>query len=241
MKHILLKLIGYKHTYTECRSYRFAWGEVSLWTKDIGLYWRGPEYCYEPMLILQAYFFNVYIRTPSFGVKTGGYDSENVRWGFYLYPNLHDWQDSCFFFGRKSWRWYMPWTYEWEMTEHLDWNMKPVITQRDGDKQNWEIWYPKVEQYKKEYAREFDYTYRLKNGEAQHRIASVTIDRRTWKMRWFPWKKMVHTSIDVAFNDEVGERTGSWKGGTIGCSYDILSNEDPVTTLRRMESEREFK
>ena len=52
---------------------------------------------------------------------------------------------------------------------------------------------------------------------------------------------MVRTSIDVAFNEEIGERVGTYKGGTVGCSYDILPNEDPVTTLRRMESEREFK
>jgi hypothetical protein len=59
-------------------------------------------------------------------------------------------------------------------------------------------------------------------------------------MRWCPWKKMVHTSIDVKFDGEVGERTGSWKGGTIGCSYEMLPHETPENTLRRMESEREF-
>lgn len=241
MKHILLKLIGYKHTYTEGRSYRFAWGEVSLWTKDIGLYWRGPEYCYEPMLILKAYFFNVYIRTPSFGVKTGGYDSKTVQWGFYLYPNLHDWQDSCFFFGRKDWRWYMPWTYAWESTEHLDQDLKTVIVKEEKSNRNWDKYYEESEKYKKNYARTYDYTYNLKNGEVQQRKASVTIERRTWHMRGWPWKKKIITSIHVAFDDEVGECTGSWKGGTIGCGYNLLPNETPEQCLRRMERERKFK
>jgi hypothetical protein len=51
---------------------------------------------------------------------------------------------------------------------------------------------------------------------------------------------MVSTTLDVKFDDEVGERSGSWKGGTIGCSYEMLPNETPEQTLRRMEKEREF-
>lgn len=47
-------------------------------------------------------------------------------------------------------------------------------------------------------------------------------------------------AIDVQFSDEVGERTGSWKGGTIGCGYNMLPGESPLDTLRRMEAERKF-
>jgi hypothetical protein len=50
----------------------------------------------------------------------------------------------------------------------------------------------------------------------------------------------VRTSIEVGFDDEVGERTGSWKGGTIGCGYDMLPDESAVQCLRRMERERKF-
>jgi hypothetical protein len=44
----------------------------------------------------------------------------------------------------------------------------------------------------------------------------------------------------IEFNDEVGERTGSWKGGTLGCGYNLLPNETPLECLRRMEKERKF-
>lgn len=47
-------------------------------------------------------------------------------------------------------------------------------------------------------------------------------------------------SIDVEFNAEVGERTGSWKGGCIGCGYQMNPNETPLQALRRMEAERKF-
>ncbi len=240
----LLKLIGYKHNYAgRDRSYKFSWGEISLWSKDIGFDWSGPHYCYEPKLVIQAYFLNIYIQTPSFGLKAAQSSKEEVQYGFYLYPSLHDWQDTCFFFGKdRSWRWYMPWTYAWESTEHLAHDLKTVIVkeQKQKGKRDWFAYDKQRQEYEKNHTQVYDYTYRLKNGEVQHRKASVTIERRTWYMRWLPCKKKVITSIDINFDGEVGERSGSWKGGTIGCSYEMLPNETPEQCLRRMESEREF-
>jgi hypothetical protein len=46
--------------------------------------------------------------------------------------------------------------------------------------------------------------------------------------------------IEIEFDKEVGERAGSWKGGTIGCSYGIKSNETAYQCLLRMEQERKF-
>lgn len=44
----------------------------------------------------------------------------------------------------------------------------------------------------------------------------------------------------VEFDDEVGERTGSWKGGCTGCSYEWERNETMLSALRRMEATRKF-
>ena len=52
---------------------------------------------------------------------------------------------------------------------------------------------------------------------------------------------MERVNIDVQFDGEVGERSGSWKGGTVGCGYDKLPHESIEQCLRRMEKEREFK
>lgn len=92
----------------------------------------------------------------------------------------------------------------------------------------------------------YPYTYILKDGTVQNRKAKVSVERRTWWQRWFGLgkkhltPKKVRTSINVEFDGEVGERTGSWKGGTLGCGYDLLPNETPEQCLRRMESERKF-
>lgn len=83
------------------------------------------------------------------------------------------------------------------------------------------------------------YLYRLASGKVQIRTATIKPERRVWTRPWLPWKRE-DRSIDVEFNDEVGERSGSWKGGCIGCGYEMLPGERPLDTLRRMEMERKF-
>jgi hypothetical protein len=90
---------------------------------------------------------------------------------------------------------------------------------------------------------EYDYRYTLKNGEVQERKATIFVERREWRQWWLKWTPlfaMKRTSIDVHFNGEVGERSGSWKGGCIGCGWDLKPNETPEQALRRMEKERVF-
>lgn len=89
----------------------------------------------------------------------------------------------------------------------------------------------------------YPYRYVLKNGTVQDRIATVHVERRAWRPKCLRWTSIFETrreSIDVAFSDEVGERTSSWKGGTIGCGYDLLPGETPEQSLRRMEATRKF-
>jgi hypothetical protein len=84
------------------------------------------------------------------------------------------------------------------------------------------------------------YTYKLKDGEVQERTATVYKERRIYHRKWLPFWTKVFTAISVEFSDEVGERSGSWKGGCTGCGYNILPNESMLECLRRMEKERVF-
>lgn len=71
----------------------------------------------------------------------------------------------------------------------------------------------------------------------------ITVEEREWRRRGLlglPFFRRVDRYIEVRFEKEVGNRKGSWKGGTIGCIYDILPGEDPIDTLKRMEKERSF-
>lgn len=83
------------------------------------------------------------------------------------------------------------------------------------------------------------YSYQLESGAVQFREATIYSERRQWTRPWLPWKK-VRESIWVEFNDEVGERIGSWKGGTTACGWEMKPGETPLKTLRRMEAERVF-
>lgn len=128
---------------------------------------------------------------------------------------------------RKSWDW--PW----------DLHTLAYLKQMpDGS------WVSVFDREKEPHKVVYPYTYVLASGEVQKRTATVSkrchvLCRRAFKA--FGWPKWVKESIDVEFDGEVGERTGSWKGGTIGCGYDLKPGETMEQCLRRMERERVFR
>ena len=139
-----------------------------------------------------------------------------------------------FCWGRHTKCVYMPW-----MLKHI----KCEVMRPDG------TWVPYVACYEHDkepdgrWQESYPYSYTLRNGEVQNRIATVYVERREWRQKWIQWCPffaLKRKSIEVSFDDEVGERTGSWKGGTIGCGYEMLAGETAEQTLRRMEQERIF-
>lgn len=86
-----------------------------------------------------------------------------------------------------------------------------------------------------------EYLYVRSNGEVQRRQATINGEEREYRLHyapWLPWPRLRYRSINVAFDDEVGERTGSWKGGTVGCGWTWRRGESQENALRRMERER---
>ena len=90
------------------------------------------------------------------------------------------------------------------------------------------------------YTETHPYTYVLNCGGVQNRTATCTIEKRKWHRKWFPFLTRTRQVIDITFDDEVGERSGSWKGGCTGCSYDMIEGETIEACLRRMEEKRKF-
>lgn len=89
----------------------------------------------------------------------------------------------------------------------------------------------------------YPYVYKRLNGEIQERTATINGEEREYRLHyapWLPWPRKIMRSIDIQFSDEVGERTGSWKGGTIGCGWTWLKGETQEQALHRMEKERQF-
>jgi len=66
---------------------------------------------------------------------------------------------------------------------------------------------------------------------------------RERRPKWLTWIKLfskVSRSIEIDFSSEVGEESGSWKGGCIGCSWQLKPNQTPLEALKEMESTRKF-
>ena len=90
----------------------------------------------------------------------------------------------------------------------------------------------------------YNYKYILKNSTEQNAKAHIRVEEREWRWKWLVWlpfPKKVCRAISVNFDKEIGEQSGSWKGGVLGCGYDLRKNETPLECLRRMEKERVFK
>lgn len=125
---------------------------------------------------------------------------------------------------------YMPWAWKHLRTDWLEPNGKVHSRQEPGkyDAPS-DIW------------ETHPYTYLRRNREIQQRTARIYGKRMEWRLKWatwLPWPRMVRRTISITFNDEVGEKSGSWKGGTIGCSWEWRKGETMLQALRRMERER---
>lgn len=84
----------------------------------------------------------------------------------------------------------------------------------------------------------YDYTYTLNSGEVQHRKATVFAEEREWRWHWFKWlpyPRKIQRTLSISFDKEVGERTGSWKGGVTGHGCALLPTESLEQCLRRYE------
>jgi len=89
----------------------------------------------------------------------------------------------------------------------------------------------------------FPYRYELRGGDVQTVNAEVSARRDIRRRKWLTWTRFAEwtdNSIDVNFDNEVGERAGSWKGGCLGCGWTMLPGETMESALRRMETERKF-
>jgi hypothetical protein len=226
-----LKLLGARWRDGK-RSFRMKWGEISFgrprMALQLCLFGDRPHYS----LNIEALRINLWIRLPF--LERWAREPEDIMesWGASYTAEaggLH------LRWGRKYKIITMPW-HDWQHISHM-------VRRPGGD------WVPYVgswEHDKKPDGRAEErhpYFYLLQSGEVQQRTATIHVERRIWRLRWLRWTSLfqkVRHSIDVEFDGEVGERTGSWKGGTIGCGYDLKPGETPLQCLRRMQAERRF-
>ena len=206
----------------------------------IGLFFTGFSLW---SLIFVPFLFTaygvIYLHLP---IYSGIDECETPEYGFYFY-SVDGWIPTNFVIckGINTKHIELPWNLEWYRTSMLKcdgtWETEKYRLEKK-DFWNDDIWKDKIKY------DTYEYKYTLKNGEVQNRIAKVRTEEREWRPRWFMWTSLfskVNRSINVDFSEEVGDRTGSWKGGCVGCGYTMKPGETPLQTLRRMERERKFR
>ena len=77
-------------------------------------------------------------------------------------------------------------------------------------------------------------------------VATCKIEEREWQRGkgifrlLYLGRNKVRRSLDIEFSSEVGNRKGSWKGGTIGCGIDMLEGELHDSAFRRYCEENDL-
>lgn len=131
----------------------------------------------------------------------------------------------------RSWGMFLPWT-QWRHVRHsfydLDGDLFAHVPDRDWDaRRKLETACPVVR---------FDFI----DFDGERITAATRIEEREWRFGegWFKWLSLfrrakIRRSLDLHFSAEVGERKGSWKGGTLGHSIDMLPGELHEAAFRR--------
>jgi hypothetical protein len=242
----LARVVGLREVSNGYREYRFSWGELTFRP------WLGLWYSvYHDDAHLGIGFGPgaLFLKLPMWIEQRPGTEDWNATYGFSIHRHgLHlNWRDKA-----KVLDW--PWGTTWMKTEILSYGgvsvwEETVQDQRDrlrttSPEKSLARWTAKHEKEKAvaaKHSKVFLYRYTLLSGEVQEREATVHVKRMTWGWPRLGLPLRSVKSIEVEFSDEVGERTGSWKGGTIGCGYEMRPGETPALCLRRMERERTFR
>lgn len=186
----------------------------------------------------------LYIHLP---IRTGIQDCTSAAWGLYYYSNAL-WfcigGGGNFEGGRRTKSYSMPWQLNWVRTSHLMYDEKYWFHETKNNRIDWGGSVDTVGSYEWREKNKWKETHQFTdNFDGTILNATISVDEMEWRPKWFKWTSLfrkVRRSIDIKFDREVGGRKGSWKGGTIGCGYELRKNETPLECLRRMEKERKF-
>jgi hypothetical protein len=226
---LILRLLGARYR-SYPRTFRMKWGEVSFGDAGFafGIHLFGDPVHFSLNIHL-PWLFNVYVRLAFLQRFAREPEEMMETWGIsYSTAPATLWLR----WGARYKLITMPW---------CDWHhVSTEVLLPDG------TWAPEVNSWERDktpdgrHTETHPYNYLLRNGEVQRCTATIFVERRTWRLRRLRFIRKSRTSIDVSFSEEMGEGRGSWKGGTLGCGYDLKPNETPRECLKRMERERRF-
>lgn len=147
----------------------------------------------------------------------------------------------------QRWGYFLPWT-QWRHVRHSFYDLagEHVATLPDtgkpylGNLNRWER-ERAIADATPAVAFEFD------DFDGERIVATTKIEEREWRFGtgYFKWlslfrKPKISRSLDLRFSSEVGRRKGSWKGGTVGHSIEMLPGELHESAFRRYCAQNEM-
>ncbi len=159
------------------------------------------------------------------------YDVHSREYGFYVFDGHF-----CIHYGRQthdssttqSWSRFLPWT-QWRHVRHSLYDMDGNhFADMPETRRMLDTW----EERKALEDSCPSATFEFKDFDGQKLVVQAKIEEREWRAGegWFKWlswfrKPKISRSLDLRFSAEVGDRKGSWKGGTIGHSIELKPGE----------------
>jgi hypothetical protein len=139
----------------------------------------------------------------------------------------------------QLWSKFLPWT-QWRHVRHSFYGLdgEHVATIWDGksykvDPGRWER-ERAIADDTPSVAFEFD------DFDGERIVATTRIEEREWRFGtgWFKWlslfrKPRISRDLDIRFSKETGQEKGSWKGGTVGHSIEMLPGELHEAAFKR--------
>ncbi|MDX0250281.1 hypothetical protein GOC31_16355 [Sinorhizobium meliloti] len=146
----------------------------------------------------------------------------------------------------QRWGCFLPWT-QWRFVRQSRYDLegKPFWTEQAADRLGKGIDTYRASREAKERCPSASFEFEDFDGERLQ--AKTTIDEAEWKFGegCFKWLSLfrrakVRRSLDIEFSGETGQRKGSWKGGTIGHSIEMLPGELHEAAFRRYCAEHDM-
>jgi hypothetical protein len=145
----------------------------------------------------------------------------------------------------KQWGCFLPWTC-WRQARHdlygLDGTFFSALPAQ------WRLGDGSYELMKETEANCPRASFRFTDFDGEELVAHTWIEEREWhrgegRFKWLSWfsKPKVSRSLSIEFSGETGKRKGSWKGGTIGHSIEMLPGELHETAFRRYCAKHEMR
>jgi len=147
----------------------------------------------------------------------------------------------------QRWGCFLPWT-QWRHVRHSFYGLKGehVATLPDTG----EPYLGNLNRFKREQAiadATPTVSFEFDDYDGERITATTRIEEREWHFGtgWFKWlslfrKPKVSRSLDLRFSAEVGERKGSWKGGTLGHAITMTTGELHGSAFRRYCAENDL-